>query len=172
MKNDNGKFTNHSSLSFLNMVKIINWEKLSVNKTISDEIDDYQGDESKVINCTTVFNDISKKYLKEEYTIINATDSTNNATNATDTIIQFTDDESLTQMKTVNETFRKVDAVLKSIGELTEKEGDLSVDNTNLFILSMVNIVAALFTFVLRNFTGNWEIDMNIFFLVNFFSFC
>ena len=58
--------------------------------------------------------------------------------------------------------------VEESIKKLYKVEGDVTVDITNLFILSLINMISAQFTFNLRNYTGNWEIDMNNFFYVKF----
>ena len=57
-------------------------------------------------------------------------------------------------------------SVQDSIEKAKISEGDIFVDVTNIFVLSIVNIFSSFFTFNLRNFTGNWEEDMKIFFFV------
>jgi len=148
IKRDNEQIKNHTSLNFLNMMKIINWEKFKLKDKLIDQINQF--------DISSESND-DKKYIDymDYYNAI-----------ITEKSIEIPIEEN--QEKILKDNLKKIQNVLESINKLTKVEGGLSVDITNLFILSMVNILAALFTFLLRNYTGNWEIDMNIFFLVKF----
>jgi len=150
IKRDNEQIKNHTSLNFLNMMKIINWEKFKLKDKWIDKINQNK-------NFSKLNDDNDKKsidYMDYYNAII------------TEKSIEIPIEEN--QEKILKDNLKKIQNVLESINKLTKVEGGLSVDITNLFILSMVNILAALFTFLLRNYTGNWEIDMNIFFLVKF----
>jgi hypothetical protein len=143
-------------------MKIIDWEVLGLSKPIIKIIDKHDFNYTKVIKKPLDYNNtIGKNYYNDVLGLI----KNHNAISENPQKINITEKED----KLLKEKFNDIQKVLNSIEAI--KSVNIIVDNTNMFILSITNMIAAFFTFVLRNYTGNWEIDMNIFFLVNFFLF-
>jgi uncharacterized protein (UPF0147 family) len=61
------------------------------------------------------------------------------------------------------------DHLSEQLNNLNQIKSKIIGDITNFAILSIFLIISSILTFALRNYTGDWRKDMNIYFIVIFF---